>query len=359
MVNHDNLRIADSVFLSGYTPVSSVLNRIFNFLLALILIIISSPIFFILYLIIKIQDGGTVFYRGMRLGLNKTPFIMYKFRTLVQDAEGRIGAELLALKNNLETPLGKFLRNTRLDELPQLFNILKGDMDFLGPRPERPAIYEKYCKNINGYDKRFSVKPGLIGYSQLFTPHNTPKKIRTLIDNSFIKRKQSFLWVCTIVVYTILIVLKTVFLRITGSILNGVIKSMVLGMFKEKRDLKRIRLEKAMVYIGTKGDSHKIGKFTGYARLVDINDDAFLIYTNHKISRDETYFKLEMTKNHGFIEKRVKIKLALCYGKVYREYEIKDNQYGYAYVIKYVAVSPFNAYMIDQYFLDKSMISPL
>lgn len=155
--------------LSGYLIRSSRINRMFNFILALSLIIISLPGSLIIYLIIRLVDGKPVFYRGIRLGLEKRPFFMYKFRTLKQGAEKEIGAALFSEsgKNNLETTLGRFLRSTRLDELPQLFNILRGDMDFLGPRPERPVVYEKYCRNIPGYDKRFSVKPGMIGYSQL------------------------------------------------------------------------------------------------------------------------------------------------------------------------------------------------
>src|SRR4030042_5740158 len=164
----------------GYSKLPFFINSTFNSLLSLVLIIFSLPLMVIIALIVKIKDGGPVLYKGVRLGINKTPFIMYKFRTLSKDADKIIGAELLtaeiASTKKLVTHFGKYLRDTRLDELPQLFNILKGDMDFVGPRPERPEIYENICSHIRNYDRRFAVKPGLIGYAQLFTPPMTPKR---------------------------------------------------------------------------------------------------------------------------------------------------------------------------------------
>jgi lipopolysaccharide/colanic/teichoic acid biosynthesis glycosyltransferase len=158
-----------SSFRTGYSKASFIINTITNITLSTVLVFCSLPLLALVALVLRFKEGGPVFYRGVRLGMNKRPFIMYKFRTLVPGAESIMGAELLTRRlgsdQKLVTDFGKFLRDTRLDELPQLFNILKGDMDFLGPRPERPAIYERICKHIKGYDKRFDVKPGLIGYS--------------------------------------------------------------------------------------------------------------------------------------------------------------------------------------------------
>ena len=103
---------------------------------------------------------------------------MYKFRTLPVGAQKKIGSKLLSFRHCKLPFFSKFLRDTRLDELPQLFNIMKGEMDFLGPRPLRPEIYDHMCKGITNYDLRFNVRPGLVGYSQLFTPHSSPKRIR-------------------------------------------------------------------------------------------------------------------------------------------------------------------------------------
>ena len=148
-------------------------------MLSLALIIVAFPAFLLIALLITLQDRGPVFYRGIRLGRHKEPFYMYKFRTMVPDAERMIGAEIFSRSlesgTNILTWSGRFLRETRLDELPQLFNTLKGDMDLLGPRPLRPAVYEKFCSRIKGFDRRFDVRPGLFGFSQLFTPHSSPK----------------------------------------------------------------------------------------------------------------------------------------------------------------------------------------
>jgi hypothetical protein len=282
---------------------------------------------------------------------------MYKFRTLTKDAQKIIGAELLtqqiANTKQLMTPFGKFLRETRLDELPQLFNILRGDMDFLGPRPERPEIYEKFCKDIEGYDERFIVKPGLIGYSQLFTPHSAPEKIRALIDNKFLKKKQNFLWDITEVLITIVVVLKRVLFSMSKLIRNNIIKSRLFGLYKEKRQLDRLRLDQALVYVGIKNNDEEV--FTDKAKLIDINEEAILIYSNDEINHDNFIVKME-TEYKRMFKKRKRKKIAICNGTIYRKILLKDTQYRYAYVIRYNPVSPLNYYMVHQYFLHESII---
>lgn len=337
----------------GYSKVHLTFNVFLNIFLSLILIIFSIPLFLIISLIIKLLDGGPILYKGVRLGLNKEPFIMYKFRTLIPDAEKKVGAELLTSKHNLVTPVGKYLRDTRLDELPQLFNIFKGDMDFVGPRPERPQIYEEICKHINGYDKRFSIKPGLIGYSQLFTPHSSPKRIRTMIDNRFLKKKQNFMWDISMIVYTILIVTKITFCKAIRYIWNNILKTSIFCVYKEKRTLERTKLEIATVYIGLKNGNREI--FTDQAVLGDINEKAFHMYSNYKLNLSNSIFKLQIQyKRWG--RKGNKKKAAICYGKVLRERKTKNNHFKYSYVIKYKPISPLNFYIIHQYFLSESII---
>ena len=169
-----NTRVRRGLLSGGYWKAHPPASVLVNLFFAVILLLVAFPFFVLIPIIIKLQDGGPVFYRGTRLGRNKKPFQMYKFRTLVPDAESTVGARLHSPKMGLETPIGRFLRETRLDELPQMINVIKGDMDLVGPRPERPLIYETLCKNIPGYDTRFRVKPGVIGYSQLFTPPSAP-----------------------------------------------------------------------------------------------------------------------------------------------------------------------------------------
>ncbi len=340
----------------GYSKLPFFINTTFNSLLSLILIIFSLPLMAIIALIVKIKDGGPVLYKGVRLGINKTPFIMYKFRTLSKDADIVIGAELLtaeiASTKKLVTYFGKYLRETRLDELPQLFNILKGDMDFLGPRPERPEIYEKFCKCIEGYDERFSVKPGLIGYSQLFTPHSSPKKIRTLIDNKFLKKKQNLIWDIGGVLITVLAVLKRIIFCGSKIIWNNIIRSKIFGIYREKRHLERVRQYEAVVYIGAKNNDKEI--FTDKAKLVDINEDAILVYSNSELNRENLLLRMEMPLKRMFKER--KRKTAICEGSVYKKINLEKEEYKYAYVIKYQPISPLNYYMVRQYFLHESVI---
>lgn len=163
-----------------------IFDRVFNVFGALVALIATSPLFIILPVLIKLDDpGGPVFYRGERLGLRKRRFTIYKFRSLRVDAAKFLGSDLVSQGHSVETRIGGFLRDTRLDELPQLFNVLRGDMNLVGPRPEREEVYESACKTIPGYDVRFSVRPGVIGYSQVFTPHRTYKRLRSLIDYQF------------------------------------------------------------------------------------------------------------------------------------------------------------------------------
>lgn len=326
-------------------------------MLASILIVCAVPIMALITLVIRMKDGSPVIYKGVRLGIDKKPFVMYKFRTLSKDAQKIIGAELLtaqaASTRHLLTSFGRFLRETRLDELPQLFNILKGDMDFLGPRPERPEIYEKFCKQIKGYDERFEVKPGLIGYSQLFTPHSSPKRIRTLIDNKLLRKKQNPIWDIGGVFVTILIVLRRTIKFGVKLIWNNFIKSRILRLFEEKRSIDRIRQEESMVYFGPESNGNNVFPYEG--RLIDINEEAVLVYSNEDTDEGDFIIKME-TICKRFFKKRKIQKTAFCRGSIYKKISLVDNRYRYAYVMKYIPVSPLNSYMVHQYFLHESVI---
>jgi lipopolysaccharide/colanic/teichoic acid biosynthesis glycosyltransferase len=333
---------------SGYSKVHLVANRIFNFTLAALFLLISSPVLLIISLLIKLQDGKEIFYRGARLGINKKTFIMYKFRTLVPDAEQVIGAELLSRKHKVVTRLGAILRDSRLDELPQLFNILKGDMDFIGPRPERPIIYEEVCSHIKSYDKRFSVAPGLIGFSQLFTPHSAPKEIRALIDNHFIRYKQSMLMELRLIMYTMLKVLGKSFQKLIEVVWVRIIQGAILGR-SEKREMERVRLHKTSISLVTQNGSGI--KSQCKLSLEDINDEAFLISSDRKLDFDKGLFRLESSrKSRG--SNTSKKKSAYCKAELYKEVPHND---GNGYVFKYNPNSRLNAYMLHQYFLSKSI----
>jgi len=341
------------IHISGYAKIHNVFNACFNFVFSLILIFFSIPFLLVVSLLIKLQDNGPIFYNGYRLGLNKKPFKMYKFRTMVVDADRIIGDNILKSNRNLITPLGKYLRDTRLDELPQLFNILKGDMFIMGPRPIPPNLYESDCKQIKGYDKRFSVKPGLIGFSQLYTPHSTPKRIRSYIDNKLLRVHQSFILEIIVTFFTVFIVVITVFRKLAKHIWNYIYKVKILKMYDENRSFERIKSVNSKVYIGNVYDNKEI--FKRKAELVDINEEAFWIVSNYKIDHAEMNYKLEVEFTTGCLKKTKKIKFGNCYGKIYRETYTKDEHLKYSYVIKYTPKTPVDHYLIRQYFLFESV----
>ena len=138
-------------------------------------------------LAIKLCDGGPILYKQVRCTTNGREFHIYKFRSMVVDAEKDGVARLATKEDSRITPVGKFIRATRLDELPQLFNILKGDMSFVGPRPERPVIIEKYVKDIPEFVYRTKVKAGLTGYAQIFGKYNTTPYDKLKLDTYYIE----------------------------------------------------------------------------------------------------------------------------------------------------------------------------
>jgi lipopolysaccharide/colanic/teichoic acid biosynthesis glycosyltransferase len=344
---------------NGYYDVAAYYQRrALNIFFSLLLIVCAAPFFLILAIISKLRIGGPLIYKGTRLGKDKKPFTMYKFRTLSPGAAHVIGAELLTQKVASEkslvlTGLGKFLRSTRLDELPQLFNILKGDMNFMGPRPERPEIYEKICKHINGYDRRFTVKPGLIGYSQLFTPHSTPKTIRTFIDNKFLLKKNRLL-------LDILIIFKTIFVilyRILKILLNyGWALCTTWRKFhalKERRTLERIYLQEAVLFLDETVDGKK--KIVEIGTVNDMNEEALLVCTNRDRIPESANIKLKVNFKN-LLKTKKKTKTAACSAAVYSRTELKTGPYKYGFVLKYVPRSPLDFYMVHQYFLQESIV---
>jgi len=135
-------------------------------ILAIILFIILLPLLFLIALLVKITSKGPIIYSQKRIGRGGNVFTLYKFRTMIKDAE-KTGPEWAKIKDARVTPFGKILRYTHLDELPQLINIIKGELSFVGPRPERPEFVEELKKQIPFYDIRHISKPGLTGWAQL------------------------------------------------------------------------------------------------------------------------------------------------------------------------------------------------
>ena len=144
-------------------------KRIFDFVIAVVLIILSSPMFVFCYILVKHEDGGPVIFKQKRIGRFGRPFYIYKFRSMRIDAE-KNGPRLF--KGDGEDPrltkIGRFLRRHHLDELPQLWNVLKGDMSFVGPRPERAYYIKQIEKRDPRYYMLYQIRPGVTSYATLY-----------------------------------------------------------------------------------------------------------------------------------------------------------------------------------------------
>ena len=172
---------------SGLTIGQKFFKRLTDIVISLIMIVIASPFMLVAAILIKSYDHGPVLFKQKRLTEGRKEFYVYKFRSMIVDAEKDGVARLASANDSRITPVGKFIRATRMDELPQLFNILKGDMSIVGPRPERPEIAEEYEKEIPEFAFRLKVKAGLTGYAQIYGKYNTTAYDKLKLDLMYIE----------------------------------------------------------------------------------------------------------------------------------------------------------------------------
>lgn len=170
----------------GLTFEQRLIKRLMDIVISSIGLIIASPIMLITAICIKCNDGGPVFYKQERCTINGKVFSIYKFRSMVVDAEKDGKPRPATEGDDRITKVGKFIRKTRIDELPQLINILAGDMSFVGPRPERIEHVEKYCKEIPEFSYRLKMKGGLTGYAQVYGKYNTTAYDKLKMDLLYI-----------------------------------------------------------------------------------------------------------------------------------------------------------------------------
>ena len=187
----DTLAVFDTPLLLAnngtLTITERVIKRAFDIFLSALGLIILSPLMILISLAIFLYDRGPVFYRQTRYTKNGKTFKILKFRSMIPNAEKDGVARLAAENDDRITPVGKFIRATRLDELPQLINIFKGDMSFVGPRPERPEIADEYTKEMPEFAYRLKVKAGLTGYAQVFGKYNTTSYDKLKLDMIYVE----------------------------------------------------------------------------------------------------------------------------------------------------------------------------
>jgi lipopolysaccharide/colanic/teichoic acid biosynthesis glycosyltransferase len=187
--------------------VGGAVKRLFDMLLSGVGLVLAAPIGALIALAIKIDDCNSVFYGQHRLGRDGRVFAILKFRSMVPDAEKQTGAVWAKQNDPRITRVGKILRATAMDELPQLWNIFRGDMSFVGPRAERPNLVDQFAQFIPGYRDRFRVRPGLTGLAQVYGQYDTPPRHKLKYDKLYIKR-QSFCLDLKLILLSFLITFK-------------------------------------------------------------------------------------------------------------------------------------------------------
>lgn len=190
-----------------------ILKRGFDITLSVIGILILSPLFLILSILILLFEGKPIFYTQERTTINNKVFKILKFRTMINNAEESTGAVISSSNDNRVTPIGKFLRRFWLDELPQLFNVLKGDMSMVGPRPERPFFIDEISKVTPDFKYRLSVKAGVTGLSQVIGKYSTIPEDKIRFDLIYIKNSN--------LVYDFKIIIETVKKIVIGTLKRG------------------------------------------------------------------------------------------------------------------------------------------
>lgn len=191
MSGADNLHILHlPILMTGrYHPKPEflIIKRSFDLIVSILVFILVSPVFLLVSILIKFDDQGPVFYKQERLTKNGKLFKVIKFRSMRTDAE-KDGVARLSTgdQDNRVTKIGKFLRKVRLDEIPQLINIIKGEMSIVGPRPERPSIATQYEKKLPEFNLRLQAKAGLTGYAQVYGKYNTDPYNKLKMDLMYI-----------------------------------------------------------------------------------------------------------------------------------------------------------------------------
>jgi len=167
---------------------AAFVKRSIDILISAILVVIFSPVLLVIAILMKLTMPGPLLFRQERIGLNRKPFVIYKFRSMIPNAEAKTGPVVAAPGDDRVTKLGRVLRRLSLDELPQLFNVLKGDMSLVGPRPQPTFFDERYSGEVPRYLERQQVRPGLTGWAEVNDLRGAaPIADRTMYDVYYIE----------------------------------------------------------------------------------------------------------------------------------------------------------------------------
>lgn len=209
-----------------------VIKRIVDLVIIIPVAIVTLPFMLIASAAIKLYDGGDVFYKQTRLTYGGKEFQIYKFRSMKMNSEKGV-AQLAKKDDDRITPIGNFLRKTHLDELPQLINIIKGDMSIVGPRPERPEIAKEYEKVVPDFNFRLKAKAGLTGYAQVHGKYNTTPYDKLKLDLYYIEHQSTLL--------DLELILKTVRIVFTKESTEGIESNQVTAL--KELNLKKTDIE--------------------------------------------------------------------------------------------------------------------
>lgn len=322
------------VRMSGYQPASPVLYRLWNLALVLPLILLTLPLVAVIAAALAITQGPrNVFYFGPRIGKDGRPFHIIKFKTLRDEAQLLTRDKVLPADSSMETALGKPLRETRLDELPQLFNVLKGDMNMLGPRPVRQAIAEQCRATVPNYDLRFSVKPGLIGYTQALMPHAADKAIRARVNAILCRRRVDLVQEVVFVFLTGMAVLAwvgKVLLRLAGGLLGR-----PDNRAPHRGEVRFNSADLAGVPL----------------RLVHIGNDTLRLASDRVLPLGTGPHELVLRRGYRF---GGRARTAHCTAILLSSTEEAG---GYCYTLRYATTSPLQRYLIERHFVGSVLVA--